>query len=252
MMIMNGGEPFYFPGGKTGWFLLHGFTGAPTEVRWLGEFLSGQGYSVLAPRLFAHATQPQDMVRARWRDWVASAEDGYYLLRDTCSQIILMGLSMGGSLALYLGANQPVSGVVAMSTPFVLPHRLARRLRPVIPIVSRIWRFASKGTSDWHDPEAERGHIHYNGYPLRGAAELFDLLAVVRQNLSRIMVPVLLMYSKGDRSVLPDHAEAILEALPPKDKSILWVENSGHVITRDAEREKVFTAASEFVRRVAS
>src|SRR3974377_2317290 len=77
-------EPFFFPGGPTGCLLVHGFTGAPKEMRWLGEYLAGQGHTVLGVRLAAHATRPEDMHRASWQDWVASVEDGWNLL---CSAI---------------------------------------------------------------------------------------------------------------------------------------------------------------------
>jgi carboxylesterase len=49
--IIPSAEPFYFPGGKTGCLLVHGFTGSPKEMRWMGEYLAGQGYTVLGVRL---------------------------------------------------------------------------------------------------------------------------------------------------------------------------------------------------------
>jgi len=42
----------------------------------MGEYLAKRGYTVLGIRLFAHATQPDDMLRARWWDWLAAVEDG--------------------------------------------------------------------------------------------------------------------------------------------------------------------------------
>ncbi len=45
---------------KTGCLLLHGFTGTPKEMRMLGDSLASDGHTVLAPRLFGHATDPED------------------------------------------------------------------------------------------------------------------------------------------------------------------------------------------------
>jgi len=249
-LILEGGEPFFMPGNQIGCLLIHGFTGAPKEMRWLGEHLANEGYTVLGPRLFGHATEQRDMIRARWRDWAASAIDGYHLLHDACSQVVIMGLSMGGALALYLGARFPVAGIVAMSTPYVIPHPLMRRLRPIVPIISLVWRYAAKGPSDWRDPEAAEDHLDYQGYPVRAAAELDNLLAEMRQGLQRITVPVFLICSRGDEAVDAEHPQAIYGDLTSSEAEILWVENSGHVITRDAERGVVFTAAADFVRRV--
>jgi carboxylesterase len=90
-----------------GALLIHGFTGTPREMRPLGEALAGAGLTVLGVRLAHHATQPRDMFRSHWRDWYASVLDGYYLLRDQCETVFVMGLSAGGTLALYLAAHRP-------------------------------------------------------------------------------------------------------------------------------------------------
>ena len=80
-LTMPTAEPFFIPGGKTGCLLLHGFTGTPKEMRMLGDSLAESGYTVLAPRHFGHAINPEAMGRARWQDWLASVEDGMNLLR---------------------------------------------------------------------------------------------------------------------------------------------------------------------------
>jgi carboxylesterase len=42
-MIVTKAEPFYYPGNSTGCLLIHGFTGAPTEMRPLGGISSRSG-----------------------------------------------------------------------------------------------------------------------------------------------------------------------------------------------------------------
>ena len=87
--IITTAEPFLLPGSKTGCLLIHGFTGAPKEMRWMGDYLSQQRYSVLGIRLAGHATRPEDMIRSRSVDWIASVEDGYQLLRGLADHILL-------------------------------------------------------------------------------------------------------------------------------------------------------------------
>src|SRR5687768_128573 len=93
-------EPFFFPGNEIGCLLVHGFTGGPKELRWMGEYLNKQGFTVLGVRLAGHATRPEDMIRTNHTDWLASLEDGFQLLSGTAKHIYLMGLSMGGVLSL--------------------------------------------------------------------------------------------------------------------------------------------------------
>ena len=69
--IIPTAEPFFFPGDRTGCLLVHGFTGTPKEMRWLGEYLADLGFSALGVRLVGHATQVEDLIRTCWRDWLA-------------------------------------------------------------------------------------------------------------------------------------------------------------------------------------
>ncbi len=135
--IIATAEPFFFPGkganAKIGCLVTHGFTGAPKEMRWLGEYLNRQGYTVCGIRLNGHATKPEDMIRSHWQDWLLSVEDGYNLLRSCTDQVFLLGLSMGGVLSLTAASRLPVRGVVAMSTPYQLPDRPTA---PILPVSS--------------------------------------------------------------------------------------------------------------------
>lgn len=248
--IMSGAEPFFFPGGRTGCLLIHGFTGTPFEMRELGEHLAAQGFSVLGPRLFGHATVPEDLLRARWQDWYASVEDGYELLSGVCDRIIPIGLSMGGLLTLLAAARLEVAGAVPMSTPIWPPDPRMKPLRPMAPLLTYFWHFTAKGPSDWHDPQAEASHLEYPQHVVRGGMELYDLIGEVRASLHGVVCPLLLVHSRQDQAVAWNNAEAIRDLIGSTDKQILWLENSGHVVTRDAERARVFEATAAFVRRV--
>ncbi|MFV1857821.1 MAG: alpha/beta hydrolase [Anaerolineales bacterium] len=252
--LMPGGEPFFYPGDSdVGCLLTHGFTGAPEEMRWMGEYLAKQGITSLGVRLFGHATQPADMNRARSRDWLASVEDGYHLLRNQVSKMIVVGLSTGGALSILMARDFPVAGVVVMSTPPWFPQELVRKLRPVIPLVSKFWRFASEdGESDWHDKEAEKIQVHYPVFPVRATAELNDLLDEMRGTLDQVTVPALLIYARGDGTIPPESGQVMYDGLGSADKELMWLTESGHNIPRDASRQQAFEAAASFIRRVAA
>jgi carboxylesterase len=225
---------------------VHGFTGSPKEMRWMGEYLAGQGYTVLGIRLAGHATCPEDMLRTRWRDWVASVEDGWNILCGSNLRIFLMGLSMGGILSLVFASQFPVAGVVTMSTPYVLHDRRLAYAR----LLSIFFPHVDKGPPDWHNPEAPKDHVDYPFYPTRLIAELSDLLSVMRAALPKVTAPALLVHSRQDGSVPPENMTAIYEHLGSKDKQMMYVDNSGHVITREPERMRVFQAAQAFVERL--
>jgi carboxylesterase len=252
-MIIPTAEPFFFPGktGQPGCLLIHGFTGAPTEMRWMGEYLNEQGFSCLGVRLVGHATRPEDMIRARYTDWIASVEDGYHLLRGITERIYLVGLSMGGILSLLMSTRLDVVGVVAMSTPYRIPHDYPAW---VIKLLSKFMRYQPESKeepgSTWFDKKAYAEHVSYPQNPIRSAAELQVLLGEMRAALPSVNVPVLLIHSKNDKYVLPENVEHIYADLGTSDKTKLYVTEAGHVVTQDAARDQVFEAACAFIRRI--
>ena len=253
--IIPTAEPFFFPGqgenARIGCMVTHGFTGAPKEMRWLGEYLHRQGYTVCGVRLAGHATRPADMVRSRWQDWLLSLEDGYALLRSCTEQVCLLGLSMGGVLSLTAATQLPVKGVVAMSTPYDLPAlsmplwmtRLLSRFKPYMPKGKQPGR-------GWFDPAAYAQHVSYPMNPVRSAVELKLLIEEMHAALPKINVPVLLIHSRNDDYVIKDSMEQIYNHLGTSDKQMVWVEGGGHVITEEPTRATVFKAAADFVQRV--
>ena len=267
--IIPTAEPFFFPAStEVGVLLVHGFTGAPKEMRWMGEYLHQQGFTVLGLRLSGHATQPEDMLRSSYSDWLASVEDGYRLLSGAVKNIYMMGLSMGGVLTLTTAAYlpphgtgtsppestgaSPVKGLVAMSTPYSLPPD--PRLRH-IEWISKAVPFMPKGTeepgSGWFDKEAYKEQISYPLNPIRSAAELEVLLANMRAALPNVTVPVCMIHSKNDVYIVPENMEQIYAGLVnATDKSKHYVTESGHVVTRDAARGQVFEIARDFIKRV--
>lgn len=260
-MIIPTAEPFFFPGKpeQPGCLLIHGFTGAPKEMRWMGEYLSQQGFPCLGVRLAGHATRPEDMIRSRYTDWMASVEDGYHLLRDalssskggTTGRIYLVGLSMGGVLSLLMSTRLDVAGVVAMSTPYQMPVNYPNWL---LKLMSKFVLYQPKSRevpgASWFDKAAYAEHVSYPQNPVRSGAELQLLLAEMRAALLRVDVPVLLIHSKNDTYVLPENMEHIYADLGTSDKAKRYVTEAGHVVTRDAARDQVFEAAKEFILKV--
>jgi carboxylesterase len=246
-------EPFFLPGdpAKPACLLIHGFTGTPKEMRWMGEYLHQQGFTCLGIRLSGHATRPKDMIRSRWTDWTASVEDGYNLLRGVTERVFLVGLSMGGALSLLMSTRLDVAGVFVMSTPYDLPAKHpAWQIRLLSLFKSYIRKSREAPGASWFDKAAFAGHISYPLNPIRSAAELETMLGKMRAVLPNVRVPVLMMHSKDDQYVLPENMPLIHARLGTSDKEMLWVTGSGHVVTRDAARDQVFEAAAAFLRRI--
>jgi len=248
-MIVKNAEPFYFPGNSTGCLLIHGFTGAPTEMRPLVEYLADKGFSVLGPRLAGHGTQIEDMNRVTWKDWSHSVLDGWNLLQGSTERIFLIGLSMGGVLSLYHASFLPAAGVIVMSTPYRLEPNIRLTL---LPILSRFIPYAGKGNSDWQNPDALEDHFSYALYPTKAILQLNRLLKTMQKSLPDVKIQALLIHSKKDSGVIPENMDWISSKIgtPASSLKKVWLENSGHVVTRDLEKDLVFESIGDFIQDI--
>lgn len=249
-MIIPTAEPFFFSGNKTGCLLIHGFTGTPKEMRWMGEYLAEQGFSVLGVRLAGHATDPEDMIRSRYADWMHSVEDGYHLLRGIADRVYLVGLSMGGVLSLLMATRLDVAGVVAMSVPYEIPDLRLKYAKLLSKIIKYVPKDDENGEG-WVDKDAWRIHVAYPQNPVRSAGELAEMMAEMRAALPDVNVPTLLVHSRNDKGLPQDSMDRIYAALGTSDKEMMWVTESGHVIPREPAKAEVFPKVADFIRRVA-
>ncbi|MBE0686579.1 MAG: alpha/beta fold hydrolase [Anaerolineaceae bacterium] len=238
-------EPFYFPGNKIGCILVHGFTGTPKEMRWLGEFLNEKSVTVIAPRLAGHATEPGDMQRSNWQDWVASVEDAYHIIRPNVEKLFIIGLSMGGILACVTASYLKFDGLITISTPYEIPQkdwrlRFIRQFALMMPKVE-------KGPGDWHNLDAEKDHVDYPYQPTRSVAELLDMFAHLQISLPKLRLPSFHIHSTQDKSVPAFHLQKIVEKNGSANKRTLIVNNSGHVVIREPDCFQVFEEIFEFI-----
>ena len=251
--LMSGAEPFYFAGDDTGCLLIHGFTSSPQEIRWLGQHLAAQGYSVCGVRLAGHGTRLSDMGRSYWRDWYASVLDGYHLLRQNCTRLYALGLSLGGSLALYLAANEPLDGVVAMATPFRLSGpriRLARLLQKVIySVPKRNGDNLSEHIAQVQTRRGETvtGRVSYPARPLVSVIQLSLFLDEVRRALPKVNIPLLMAHARHDDFIPIEHMQRIFDMVSSDDKTVLILENGSHVVTEDSDRKMLFARVTDFI-----
>lgn len=240
---MEGAEPFFLPGGTRGVLLIHGFTGSPAEVRLLGDFLHKEGYTVLAPRLSGHGTTVEDMAKTKWPHWYSTVEDAYHILKTLCSNITVIGLSMGGLLALKLAAEYQVDRLVSLSTPiFIADKRLN-----MLPVYRMFRDFVPKKRKIYADIDPKYS-VGYAATPLSSLTSLLQLIQHVEILLPKIHAPLLIVQGWHDHTVQPQSAQYIYDLVASVDKTLLWLEKSGHIVTIDSEHEHVFRKISEFLK----
>ncbi len=245
--LMQGAEPFFLEAsGDTACLLLHGFTATPQEMRRLGNYLYARGYTVQAPLLAGHGTSVHELNQTTRVDWQQSVIDAHCLLQQAYPNVFAIGLSLGGALALDLATRVTLTGVVAMATPLKLDSTLlwtARVLKYLVP-------YRRKGMSDLHDEQALAARVAYDLTPTRSAEQALLFFRELFYRLPEVTAPVLLVHSRRDQTVEPGTMPRIFQRLGSADKTMIWLENSGHIVTEDMDRELLYAAIRGFVRRL--
>jgi len=221
---------------------IHGLTGTPYEVRPVAEALAEQGFTCVGPVLPGHCDSPEALNRIPYQEWVSAVLGVFDELAASHRRVYVVGLSLGGLLSLRLAAERPVAGGVVLAAPL----RLGRVTERLVPWLAP-WLASVPKTPDIRDDAARARHPGYDRMPLGSVAELILLQRDLVGRLANITAPLRLVYSREDRTVRVEDAERLREALVAADADVQYLENSGHVLPVDLERDRVASLAVDFL-----
>ena len=242
--VIPGAEPFFYEGGDAGCLLVHGFTGNPSSLKPMAEYLAGRGITVVGPRLEGHGTSVEDMARCCYGDWLESAEEGLHELKQRCSFIFVVRFIHGRNDSLYLAARYPgdVKGVIPICAPVMFKRGPVCSGAPVENLVKTV------GVSSvFKDPASKESA--YVKVPVAAVPELLKICRLVKGELSSIKQPALIFAARQDHVVDPANASYIRDHLGSAEKELVWLENSYHVATLDYDKETIFSRTAEFITR---
>ncbi|GAB3205615.1 alpha/beta hydrolase [Marinactinospora thermotolerans] len=244
MSLLPGAGAFRHDGGSVGVVLCHGFTGSPRSMRPWADHLAAAGMTVRLPLLPGHGTTWQDMNLTTSDQWLATAEEALQDLRGRCDEVFVMGLSMGGCLALRLAQLHPgaVSGIVVVNPSIAVENRGLH----VAPLLKHVLRSTRGLTNDIKRPGVDEHG--YDRVPLAAAATLPRLWRATRRGLASITAPILAYRSSEDHVIGPASMRILTEGAVNTTVTVVTLENSYHVATLDHDAQTVFEGSLAFVR----
>jgi carboxylesterase len=245
--------PWSSPGHGTrsavGVVVVHGFTANPRGTRSLGERLASAGFAVDVPLLPGHGTSVRDLARTRYSDWRARVERSVADLAADRDRIVVVGHSIGGTIALDLAATSQVPLAAAVTINAMVLDR-AGLLARIAPVLQHVLPYVPRGaagmpTDDFMRPGVQEGA--YAWVSARAAQSLLMQLPRVRRGLAAVTCPVLVVTSPQDRTVDPANGPAIVAALAPDRVETLVCARSRHVPQLDHDEELVGERVVAFV-----
>jgi carboxylesterase len=240
--ILQGAEPFYFEGSRVGILVSHGFTGSTQSMRPLGEAYAAEGFTVCGPRLKGHGTHYEDMEQTTYRDWIASIEEGYKWLKERCDTIFVTGLSMGGTLTLYIAEKHPdIRGIILINAAVDIPA-----MEPVLQLEGT--RYLDAIGSDIKKPGIKE--LAYEKTPVRSVKEILSFMAEVKGDLAKVSCPALIFVSEEDHVVPPDNSQMIYDGINSETKEIHFLKESYHVATLDNDQQVIIEKTVDFIKKV--
>ncbi|WP_444685494.1 alpha/beta hydrolase [Alkalicoccus luteus] len=238
--VMKGAEPFKIEGFRVGVLVSHGFTGTTQSMRPLGKAFADAGYTACGVRLKGHGTHYEDMEQSTYEDWIASVEEGYQWLKERCDSIFVVGLSMGGTLALYMAQHHPdISGIVTINAAVDVPD--------MEQVKHRQERYIDAIGSDIKKPEVVE--LAYEKTPVASVKQILELMKQVKLDLPRVACPALIMASTEDHVVPPENSNLIYDQISSDQKTFLELKNSYHVATLDNDQQQIIEESLTFMKQ---
>lgn len=244
--IIPGAEPYSATGDARGALVLHGFTGNPQSMRGLALALADAGFTVEMPLLPGHGTDISDMVPTRWPQWCEAADDAFTALAARCDSVAVVGLSMGGSLAVWLAEHHPEVAALSLVNPLATPPDTA-----TTGFIEAMIEAGDEVAAGIGSDIAMEGAVEsaYPELPLRAALSLFEGVEEVEARLGSVICPVLLFTSKQDHVVDPKSSDVLVERVKgPVEQVVL--ERSYHVATLDYDKDEIEARTVEFLSGV--
>ena len=248
--------------------LIHGLLSTPLEFAVVAQTLRARGIVVEALDIpgYTLADRKKPVV---WTSWLASLTAVLHERVSPGQPVILGGLCVGGVLAAALATRNPerVCGLAMMSPTFAydgwsLTHwRHLRKLGYALGLARWIsmaerepFGIKNPKIRKWVARDMRERAVSAAGpsrLPLWGLRESERLNTDVRNELPSLSCPLLVLHAREDEITRLASVERLMRGLPPRDKKLVVLEESYHMITIDNDRHRVADALARFARECA-
>jgi len=264
---------FFLEEGKSLCFLIHGLTGTAKEMGSIGASLNKRGFSVAAPMMSGHNQSISVLKRKTWQELYNGIRREFLRYESSYESIFVGGLSFGALLGIMLAYEFPkkIRAINCFSPTLFFDGWATPKLKILLPLVYKTplkyyfylkegypygvknERLRSRIESFYKESDLfDYSKVHLYGFPVIPVSNMYQnhLLAKrVMRILDKVNTPIQLLQAKDDDVTSPKNSYYIYDHIASKDKKIILLEDSYHIIIADQERDKVAEETISFFEK---
>jgi len=219
---------------SVGFLLIHGLGGSNKTMTSLAKFLEKKNAKVVNENLPGHNTKPEDLKMTKWEEWIEFTQTLLDDLKEKCSQVFIVGASLGGIISLFLTAtNAEIDGLILCSTA-IKPYDLKSWVVHNFPFLHHIIRWVPMKKFTIRFLGVPEDWKIYEKIPVKSLREGVEMLKELKPNISKITQPVLILHSIKDKLVPFRATKQITSTISSADITIAKIDRGGHVILKDS------------------
>ena len=253
--LIKGAEEFTLPGSNdTCWYLIHGYTSTPDEMRELAEKISFSfNDTVVVTRLKNHGMVPSKILNLSLTDWYAQVSSEVDELSLTCDKINLVGFSFGGTLSTRLAEEKDLNHVYLIAPYLFTTYKSYYLFKPetYLRIFAPVLHYSKKTKiGQINSPQGLENHIAYWSMPFAPVVNSRNFFKETISGLNNFTEPVLIQHSTGDRTSDVKSSRTILEGVSSENKELVLFNKSNHILIEDYEKGPVAKNILDFERNL--
>jgi carboxylesterase len=234
-------------GADTAVVFVHGFMGSPDQFADLADAVFRRGCSYLSVLLPGHGLGVNEFVKFGADDWERHLQSEIDSAKHDHQNIILVGHSMGGLLALNasLIKENNISGVVLISTPLKISLLSNRKLRLLLFSKSSEVKSAYMVSNS-----ISKSKAFFYPLVLKPFIHLHRLIRKTKRRLPEVFVPVCMFHSKNDETTAYASAAMLDKGLRNARKDGFTLHKSWHAFYDVDEREIIKDKIIGFIQQI--
>jgi carboxylesterase len=215
--------------------LIHGFGGSTDEVAPLADFFSRKGYRTICPKLKGHTGAWHDLKGVKYQDWIRSVTDELETVENDITDLIVIGFSMGGLIALNLATRHRFAAVITINTPIYYWD---------------LKRIGLKLLNDFKNREFSNLQRYLDSSAVLPIGAILNFKLLLKQTkpiIREITCPLYVLQGSDDDAVMPRSANYIYERARTTVKRIDFFDHFGHEMLQSAAAETAIASIERFV-----